>query len=717
MGALIVGMAGCSSTPTVPSDAETPVASQRAGEQGWFVLDQVVRSDQLAGIYLHLRAVERTADNLVVHVAFYNNRGDDLEAVHGIDLQQTRLVGARTYEPSARSASLAQGIAPPGRWISGGGNVGTFTVPNAQGDAWELRVPAFPAVRFTLDHPSAPPVRTALPVGTFQYNTEVVSTQLTNIALRVAQVAVTNDTVALTVAFTNRNAGAVTLSSASPLTGNDAVLLDGEWQQYQPRAVDPALAQNIAPAGDTWAANASNRGTITFPRPSDGDVVLFAMPGFPPLRLPLKANAAATVATVADLPPATQPRPSPSALVQQPSAASAQPQVAQLLQQINDALKERDHDTYVAAFAPDLQAAQGVVFDQLGTLPLENITWNAAANSQATLSPDGNALQNYGIELRYQIAGVDPKNPFVSTLTAQLTQTNGRWTITTLSGQQPFWLYGPTTTRRSGAFLIFARPGMDAELPAIEREAQQALEQVGRALPGRAQATNVMFVTGTDDEFSALTGRNGTQFVGVATARFEMNADTLDVTNRAFFLNGAAFRSDSTQQRQRTITHELTHLVLASSTMPYTPAWLSEGAAMVVSNDLPAATLRRVQQTGGLDTLSIAALSSQTSFGGAAGATVDETSADYAYSAFLAKYLIDTYGADRFWALYDWFARVPVRDVRAALSGANNDFDTAMHTLAPTMTATNVQATYGVDLQTLDRNYKTWLIQRLNDKR
>jgi len=708
---LVGAMAGCTTTPTVPADPVSSTASQSAMAQGWFALDQLVRSPQLAGVDLHLRAAERTADGIVVHVSFYNNRSEDLQAVRGIDLAQTQLVDARTHLPSAQSASFAQGIAPPGRWISGGGNVGTFTFAGAQGDTWELRVPAFPPVRFTLDQPTTPPALGALPVGTYKYDAEVLSTQVENIALKVEQVAVMDDNVALTVAFANRNPSDITFEAA--LTGNDAVLLDPQWQQYSPTAVEPTLAQGIAPAGETWLEDAVNRGTLTFPRPPSGDVLLFAMPGFPPVRLPLGTDAVATAATIADLPPSTEPRPQPSPLVAQNGPASAQTEAAQLLQQINDALAQRDRAAYVAAFAPELQAVQGEVFDRLSTLPVTTIVWDAAAGPDATLSPDGSVLNNYGVEVQYGIEGVDPSNPFVSTLTAQLTQADGRWTIATLEGEQPFWLRSPATAQRAGSFWIFSRPGMNADLAMIEREAQQAMDDVDRTLPNRAQATSVMFVTATDDEFEALTGRSGAQFVGVATARFDVRTDSIAVTNRAFFLNGAAFRNNTVQDRQQTITHELTHLVLANTTMPFTPAWLSEGAAMFVSSDLPTDTLRSVQQAGGFDTVGIATLSSQTSFGGVAGAAMDQTSVEYAYSAFLATYLIETYGADRFWTLYDSFADVPVNDVRAAIEAANGDFDAAMQQLAPRIAAQKVQDAYGVDLQMLERDYESWLTERL----
>ncbi len=633
---LLCVVVGCTATPAPPT---TPVASattQGTAQQGWFAVDQIVRSSKVEGIDLHLRAAERTADGVVVHLSFYNNRGEDLQAVRGINLAQTRLVGARTYAPSARSASLENGIAPPRRWISGGGNVGTFRFADADGTAFELRVPGFPPVRFTLDRPGPSPAPAALPTGTYDYGLETTSPQL-QIALRVEQATVRDDGVALDIAFVNRTGSDITFES--PLTGNDAVLLDHQWQQYQPLAVDPALAQRLAPPGEVWPDDAENRGMITFARPPNGDVLFFAMPGFAPIRLPLAAGARAAVATAGDLPPSTTPRFDPATPTPRSGLAGAQDAAAATLGQLTDALQQRDRAAYVAAFAPELQAAQGDVFDAIGALPLQNIEWSADAGTNATLSADGTLLNNVGVTVRYHIEDVEEENEFVSTLAAQMVQQNGRWVIAALDGEQPFWLLGPATAGRSGAFWIFYRPSANPDLNMIEREADAALAQVNRSLPERAPAANVMFVAATDDEFAALTGRSGARFVGVASARFAVRADRIDVTNRAFYLNGAAF-ADPTQDRQRTITHELTHLVLANTTMPYTPAWLSEGAALVVSSDVPTDTLRRWQQTQGYDAINLDALSSQTSFGGEAGATEDQTAVEYAYSAFLATYLI-----------------------------------------------------------------------------
>jgi hypothetical protein len=61
------------------SDAQrVPTVDGQPAQGRFFAVDKVVRSTQLAGIDLHLRFVEQTADGLVLHLSFYNNRGQDL---------------------------------------------------------------------------------------------------------------------------------------------------------------------------------------------------------------------------------------------------------------------------------------------------------------------------------------------------------------------------------------------------------------------------------------------------------------------------------------------------------------------------------------------------------------------------------------------------------------------------------------------------------------
>lgn len=732
---LVVGLltaCGIESVGPVVQTTARPAPSQRPGQTatttgsygsvateadpGLYLIDRLVRSTQLDGIDLHLRYAERTADALILHVSFYNNRGEDLAYVSGASVNNAELVGDQTYTVSATSPSLASGIDPDGGWLNGGATVGTITFAGAQGDEFEWTFPGFPTIDFALDQPiEERPDPPAPEDGSWSYAFEATSPRLENIALRVDEARIEGDALLLTIAFVNRNSADITFTST--VSGGDAVVFDGMWQQYRPGQVDQSLDTGIEPAGDVWGEGEANSGTLTFPRPTAGDVLLLHFPSYPLIRIPLQDGAQAGLADPSDLPPSVVERPTPTALpTPTPLTGNdlARQQADELFASLNAALQADDRDAYLAAFTPDLQASQADLWDRISSLPIEQITFEPLSDDTGTLNADESELGGLEVDLQYLVRDVDPDNVFSSTGEYTLRREGDRWLIAEVGGQQPFWAIAPTEARRAGPFWIFYRPEMEADLPAIEEEAQQAFEQVNAALPNRARPVNVMHITATEDEFAQLTERSGTRFLGVAAARFRIRKAGIQITSQAFFINGAAFESDPQQDRQRTIAHELTHLVLSPQTMPFTPAWISEGAAQYVTDDYQRDLLAPWYADGGAAQLSLEDLTAKTSFG-EYDPTGEQTSIDYAYSAYLARYIAETYGEDMFLRLYDSYADVPFETISADLPrfGGGSIFNASMGSLAQKLTPDLVQDTLGVDLQTLERDFETWLAEQL----
>jgi hypothetical protein len=696
-----------------PSAAPSSASAQRATSD-FFLIDKLVRSPQIDGIDLHVRYVERTADGLIVHLSFYNNRGEDLAYVSGANVEDARLVGAGgEYALTAHSPSLNSGIDPEDGWLNGGANVGTLSFAGAQGETLKLEFPGFPALELNLDQPISEAPQAPPPAeGVYRYDLEVSSSRLENIGLRIEEARVERDALLLRIAFVNRNESDITFTAT--VQGDDALIFDGLWQQYRPGQVEQTLDQGIQPQGSVWGEGEANRGVLTFPRPVSGDVILFEFPSYPRVRIPLQPGAAATIAADADLPPTAAPRPTPTAgPTATPLSADAQArqEVRELLTRMTKALTDRDRDGYLAAFAPDLREAQGQIFDRIGALPLEELRIEPGdVDQNGVLNDAQSELSSYQAEMSWRIHDVDPENVFNANLEYSLQRQNGSWQVTAVAGEVPFWAYDETAATRSGAFWIFYRPEVADQLAAIEREAQQAFDQVNQALPNRAKAVNVMRVTATEQEFFDLTGRSGERFLGVASARFRIKKAGITISSQAFYINSAAFVQDPQQDRQRTITHELTHLVLSPKTMPYTPAWLSEGAAMFISADLPLSVISDWYRESGPDTMSLAELSAKTSFGDH-GSLAEQTSLDYAYSAFLTKYLIDKYGQESFFRFYDSFADVPFEAISGSLPRDSDSaaIDAAMSALAQQLTSEKLQEVFNVDLATLERDYETWL--------
>lgn len=705
-----------SARPTAASIATSPTASQ-VGADNLFLVDKLVRSSEISGIDLHVRYVEEVVDGLTIHLSLYNNRSEDLAYVSGADVSAAQLVGADSYTVTAHSPSLETGIDPEGSWFNGGANVGWLTFGGAQGTDFTLRFPGFPDVTFSLDQPiTEVPDESPPAPAEYTYDLEVSSSRLENIAMRIEQVRVEDDALLLTVAFVNRNP--TDISFTSTVNGSDAVLFDGRWQQYRPGQVEPSLDTGIEPTGSVWGEGEANTGTLTFPRPGSGDVMLFQFPGYPLVYIPLRRGEAARIAIDADLPPSAAPRPTPTpAPTPTPlsGTALARQQIRETITGLSKALGERDREAYLAGFAPDLQESQATIFDRIAELPLEDVRLEPVEDGpSSTLTDNDTVMNGYSVDLVYRVQDVDPENMFSSTLEYTLQQQDGRWLVIDIGGSLPFWVYGPTEATRAGQFWIFYRPELEAEVPEIEREAQQAFDLVNTRLPDRAQPVNVMYVTATEEEFADLTQRSGNQFLGVASARFRIRKAGIQITSQAFYINGAAFLTDPRQDRQRTIGHELTHLVLSPKTMPYTPAWLSEGAAMFVTSDFPRETLAPWYRDGGAAELDLAEFSGKTSFGEHDMAS-EQTSLDYAYSAYLARYIVETHGEDKFLALYDSFADVPYEALSAELPATGDGAISSgqISSLAQKVTPDKVQETLGVDLATLEQNYETWLGSQL----
>ncbi|MBA3946728.1 MAG: hypothetical protein H0X37_19465 [Herpetosiphonaceae bacterium] len=692
------------SATTVPR-AQMVIAPSPVRPLGLFAVDSLVRSTQLAGVDLHVRYLERTPIAIVLHIAFYNNGISDLAFVTGAPLGQAQLIGTTTATPTAISPSFMQGIAPPGTWLANSANNGTLSFPELPDDHFSFVFPGFPAIpiRLTLPLREAPEPPPAAP-GQYRFAWEVAAKQQPGRVLRLTAAIVTTTTLTIEVRLLDRGSAA----AQQPLLPRDIALFDGRWNQLRAETLTGTLQTGQA-MGDNVI--------LRFSRPAAGDVVLLQVPDVPLIRVPLHADDVPVVASQADLPPSAYPRPTPN-----PSTApslnynvgQAWSDIQQLLDQANRAVTERDRVAYLGVWGPELQQSQSAAFDQIMQLPLQDIQWTLVSTPDGgSTNGDRVALDAVPVTLHYAIKDVDPANVFVNDLQLSFRH-DTTWHITAVAGDLPFWIYAAAAAERVGSFWIFFRPAARTELPALAEEARRSFEQVERALPGRTKAVNVMFVTSTADEFTTLTGRPADRFAGVALSRYQIGATGVSITNQAFFLNGAAFQQPQSQNREQTITHEFTHLVLAPTTMPFVPAWLVEGAAMDVSADFPHATLTTWLQTHP-EGMKLDDFSAVTSFG--QGDDSEQTLVQYAYAAYLAKYLIEVYGMQRFLALYDSFSATPLTDIQAALAPTTDagGRNAALSELARHLTPLKIQTVLGSDLPTLEHNFNVWLSARIKN--
>jgi hypothetical protein len=484
-----------------------------------------------------------------------------------------------------------------------------------------------------------------------------------------------------------------------------AVAFDARWNQYR-SVPGPALVPELATDAHDIPEEAV---TIRFPRPL-GDTVLLNVPGFPLLRIPLRPGEPVGLATSLDLPPSTEARvPAVPTEIASQSAA-----VGEMFASLNHALAQRTREQYLEHFVPGLREAQGELFDRIQGLPLDGVLLQPRTGDLLAATPDENTLpQQLGVTWSYHLQGAAPDARLSFDAELSVHHVRGRLQIGSIKGQDPFWALGPTEVEQAGPFWIFFRPEARAWLARTKDDLAVALEEVERRLPGRMTPAQVMFMTETHEEFAALTGRDPWRFSGLALSRYRIDRREITTTESTFYINGATFHGLSEAERRQTLVHELTHLVLAPVTTPFTPVWLVEGVAMEVAGDLPAATMRAQIDAGALDAFRLMSFTEQAGFGlhdpnGA------QAAADYAYAAYLVRYLVEQYGFDGLLAFYDSFSAVPVAAIRDDLSSARQAAreGQTLGPLAAKITPELVHEAFDLEFATFERDFIQWLRQQ-----
>jgi len=658
----------------------------------------------LPGIDLHLRYAEGQANGLTLHLALYNNGATDLAQVQGANVEAARL---GELAPVAYSPNFGAGIAPAGGWLAGGAASGSLTFPWMPAETFMFAFPGFPSVPFRLETPlreapDAPALSNSTALG---YEFQIASLRTAELALVVERLAVEPDALTVTVALLEDRVAQPFESIQGALA--DAVLFDGRWNAYR---------ADVIPAGDESGDQQgdSAQAVLWFPRPAAGGTLLLRLADFPLIRLPTHEQARAALATIADLPPSSAPRaalPVPPPLAQEPARPA---DLQGFFAALNLSLAAGARADYLDFFVPELRDEQAAHFDLIQTLPITAVTFLPRDPDVAMPALDSGAGLRLDATWSYGVLAGQEIEPFTSEVALNLRQDGDGWRVAGIEGNRPFWAFGPTAAERVGAFSIFFRPAARPQLPAIRDETEEALERIDQALPGRARATNVMFVTETAAEFRALTGRDAARFLGLALSRYRITPTGITTTEAAFYLNGAAFRASTTQNRQQTMIHELTHLVLAPKTMPFTPVWVVEGIAMQVAADLPAATMRAAYGTGAVEAWRLDDFTRLSAFG-LRDPSGRQTALEYAFAAYLTRYLVETYGFESLLAFYDSFADPPaavVDDARLRVDRPDAEGQT-MGDLAADLMPERLQTAFTIDAPTLEAEFLRWLPTQL----
>ncbi len=660
--------------------------------EGVYFLELESRSSNsiLENLVLEVRTAQIMGETLLVSVAFYNI-GDEPLSLVGARLsprRQTIVDGdGTTYEAVDVSESIRllsdpdrQGIPPGGAIL---GDI-AFNRP-AIASSFTFNIAAeleYEPLNVALTDPAAnPEPLVSAPEGRYPVAQNLYSfnENLRTIELQVEAVSVTADKLIFDVAFANT--GRQGFSLFGRLSGANSWLIAGDKSYARPTMVSPELAEDIQPQ-DGWAPGAASRGQIHFARPQDMSAVRFGFETFVPLTLQFDGRGL----VLADITSATGGPPEPPL---PPSPADV------TFAELNELLAA-EAARYMAEEAPSF--IDSAAFE---LAPSAVIGESALENGELT---DLNVVQRYVLN----VAAAD--NPFVFRAAYDFERSEDRWQIAEARGTEtPFW-FEPQISEASAHFTIFAPADQADLLPDLMIEAENAYEALqNRGLP--LEESYLMVYLDSQETFQTITGQSG-RILGLAFSMYSLDSDPIEVTNRAFYLNGELLTdgSQTAEERQDTITHELVHLALAWQTRPFTPPWLLEGAAVYYANQ-ETALRELLLDSASPESLSLPSLTRADSLG-RHDFFGNRVGLEYAYSGSLFAYLVETYGEEQALAFYARYAAVPTAEIQEELPRffANSfAIGASLQNLKSDLTSEFVSEFFGLTLEELEADFEQWL--------
>jgi hypothetical protein len=384
--------------------------------------------------------------------------------------------------------------------------------------------------------------------------------------------------------------------------------------------------------------------------------------------------------------------------------------VQEFLDERVELLEAKDIQGFLATASPQAQEFERPIAIGVVAVPLTGIRMHV---DQAALQDRGVPQTGIDVEFVYRYEGLPEDNTFRILLNYDFAETDGRWMVAAASLRPgtalPVWASGPIQSQRSEHFLALYRP----ELPdpgRVLREAEEARAQLDGKITFPLEDHYVILVARNDSEYQMMSSATLGPVSAIAQVEtsYEVTPETIRVLSRQMVINSQKLHADG--QALETLRHELGHLAVAQYTRPFTPAWVSESAAMYLAGTRPVAIWRNGLQRNRFDQITIERLTRASNLG-EHDPSREGASLEYAYSAAAAWYLVETYGAERYWEFYRTYADVAagVLYERLPENSVGPEGDQAIEELAVSTTGESLQRLFELDQGTLDSAVREWM--------
>lgn len=373
-------------------------------------------------------------------------------------------------------------------------------------------------------------------------------------------------------------------------------------------------------------------------------------------------------------------------------------------------LEAGDIQGFLAVSSPAAQDFERPIAIGATAAPLTGLRMRLDRNS---LRDAGDALNGIRVDLVYRYEGLPEDNSFRITLTYDFTEADGKWSVRNAGLKPgtalPVWASGPVQSKQSEHFLALYRPELD-DPDRILRDAEEARAQLDGKITFQLENRYVILVARDDAEYQTMSSAmlGPVSAIAQVETSYEVTPDTIRVLSRQMVINSRKLHEDGAALE--TLRHELGHLAVAQYTRPFTPAWVSESAAMYLAGTRPVAIWRNGLNRNRFDGITIERLTRASNLG-EHDSSREGASLEYAYSAAAAWYLVETFGAEKYWEFYRSYADVPARDLYDKLpeNSTAPEGEEAIEALAVTTTGGSLHQLFALDQVTLDQAIRRWM--------
>ncbi|HEX2052546.1 MAG TPA: hypothetical protein VHJ78_02315 [Actinomycetota bacterium] len=397
----------------------------------------------------------------------------------------------------------------------------------------------------------------------------------------------------------------------------------------------------------------------------------------------------------------------PGSIVRRPDVAE---RLAAFLDERVDRLARKDVQGFLGSASQQAQKIERPIAIGAVAVPVTGLAFRP---NQRSLRQREETLQGIHVDLVYHYEGLPADNAFRIPLVYDFAEVDGAWTVVNAAvrpgGSLPVWASGPIQSRQSEHFLALFRPELN-DPDRILREAEQARAQLDGKITFPLEARYVLLLARDDAEYRTMSSATLGPVSAIAQVEtsYEVTPDTIRVLSRQMVINSQKLHQDGTALE--TLRHELGHLAVAQYTRPFTPAWVSESAAMFLAGTRPESIWRNGLRRNRFEGITIERLTRAANLGEHESSR-EGASLEYAYSAAAAWYLVENFGAERYWEFYRAYAAVPAGDPynRLPENSSAPQGEQAIEALAVATTGAALQRVFALDPVGLDRAIREWM--------